>query len=404
MAHTITERPNSICFSKNEIRYRYTLDDLSRAGLYFEVKLWYKYEGGTYAIYTTEKLKPTSDGVVTFYLQQYIDSLLKPDFRDASLLNVADKQWVYFYIDTREVWDEDTTTEFTTHEEGNERLAILAGIEKHRYGRNNFFINYFDVRKPFLTWIPTNRFIFINQPVFLSVLIKAGSTANLAIKVDWKATDGTIGDFTENLDEEAGYIFHLNVHADILGLTSVLAGKKLYYYDVSIINTATDAVVIDAYRFYINYDYFYNYYDLIYFNSFRGIDTIRVRGEVVEGIDRQYDDADGGFGSSEWNAIIKSAENKQVGIVGRKYYKGDIGYLNNKKEQQVLAEMLLSPYILQKIDSRFVPLLCMSKSKDFRNSADTRWSFPIEWQLAETNEVFTPEWINLGTGTDTETY
>lgn len=406
MSHTITERPHIFCLSKNEIRYNYTVSGPTRPGLYFEIKIMYRYEGlAVFKELVTEKLKPTSTGHVSFYMQQYIDSLLEPSQEFTAVINHAVSQYVHFYVMTREVWDDNTDEDFTEDEEDHVRVAFMAGVEKHRYSRNNFFKNYLfagDVTR-WLTWLPNNRSIFPGQPVYLTALIDPGTTdLAMKIKTEWMATDGSTGTREDAIDTE-GYLFHINAEINSLGVIDPLIGKKLFWYEVSIVTSSE--TIVQPYRFYIKYEHFYQYHDLIYFNSLGGIDSIRIRGELTFAPERSFEQVEGGFGSSEWNTIFKQPETTHAALSWTRSYKGDVGYLNSQAEQEaILAELSLSPCILQLIDERFVRVLNISKSKDWNRSTDSTWSIPIEWQLAESNQVYTPSWPALALGNDEETY
>ena len=56
------------------------------------------------------------------------------------------------------------------------------------------------------------------------------------------------------------------------------------------------------------------------------------------------------------------------------------------------------------LDGKWLPLLNIQTTVEIHKSSDTKWGLPIEWQLAETNESYTPDHVLLGSGNDTETY
>lgn len=405
MAHTITERPNRFCFSKNEIRYCYTVDTLDRAGLYFEMKLIL---GATEIV--LPPLKPNSDGTVIVYLQQYIDSYLTYTIPFANAITNATTQWIDFYVATREVTDAVVNPDYTVTENTHVRIALKAGIEKNRYGRNNFFVNYVDAYLPWLTWQPSGRMVALNEPQYLTALFRLGTTTDLHLKTNWMCTDGTSGTIDTTLTVASGYIFHFKTDAATLGVIAAIGTRKLYYYEVFIdverfVDGGIDVSrVVNEYRYYIDYTQRYSSFDFIYINSLGGVDTVRAVGEVANSIERNFDEVEAGFGNSEWNTLQKAHESFYTAITQRRSYKGDIGYRYTKAQQQALIELLLSRYVYQIIDSRLVPVLAVQKTQALGKTTDKLQSFPIEWQLSEANEVFTPHHILLGLGSDTETY
>jgi len=404
MAHTINERPPAFCLSKNELRYVYTLTDLSRAGLELQIKLFYvrKSDNANVQIGGNFNLKPDANGKVYFYFNAYIDSLLTYNMPANSLVNECDTQYTQFFVYTREVWDADATEEFNEHEESKKRVALKMGVEKHRYSRDNFF-NYFNASKTFFTWVPTNRFIFLNQPNYLTAFIAAGNTTGLKVRAQYTLVDGTVGNVDSSIDGLEGYLFHVNVNPTTLGVIAAAAGEPVYKFSVSIFNSS-DETIVGPYTFFVDYTPLYNYYDLLYFNSLGGVDSIRIAGKVNTLFDIQNETAEGGFSLLESNVINKNPDTIATAIAISRKYKGDAGWCDHKQQQLAFIELFGSACIFQKIDSRNVRVLNIAKSVDTGEVNDDMQSLPVEWTLAETNDVLTPLNIVLGFAPDTETY
>lgn len=404
MAHTINERPPAFCLSKNELRYVYTLTDLSRAGLELQIKLFYvrKSDNANVQIGGNFNLKPDANGKVYFYFNAYIDSLLTYNMPANSLVNECDTQYTQFFVHTREVWDADVTEAFNEHEESKMRVALKMGVEKHRYSRNNFF-NYFDANKCFFTWVPTNRFVFVNQPNYLTVFIPSGNTDGLKVRVAYTKFDGTRIIFFHSIAGLEGYLFHLNVNPVTLGIIASAAGDLVQRFTVSILDAA-DQTIINPFTFFIDYTPLYNYYDLLYFNSLGGVDSIRVTGKVNSSFDIQSERAEGGFSLLESSVINKNPDTIATAIAISRKYKGDAGWCDHKQQQLAFIELFASACIFQKIDGRNVRVLNVSTTVDTGEVNDDMQSLPVEWTLAETNDVLTPLNISLGLAADTETY
>lgn len=519
MAHHVIERPNKYCFSKNEIRYGYSVDDLLRVGLYLEVKLRYKiltgmakinwhnnesafdsnlfikvngasireifatslgsdlvkagdevkfilptitaWGAGTpyaklvvlkdgvqvfnnyttlqdeahwlnytciaeadciYTVYaytknetdqghaidpvdvpedlytdlSSWKLKPNPDGSVFIPIQQYIDSVLTTVFPDGNFTN-ASAQTCYFYMVSREVYEGHTNPDYVTSEDVHLRLALKAGIEKHRYARNNFFVNYFDTEKPWMTWQPSKRMVWADQPHYLTAFLKSGTANQSVLRIKYSNIAGVISNLNIPITT-AGWMLHIKVDPASLGIPV----EGLYYYEIALLHG--DDIVLNDYRFYINYDTIYKSFDLICSSSLAGIDAVRVTGEVSMAIDRNYVETEGSFKVNEWSETIKSHEASQNGITYRRTFKGDMGHQRTIREQESLIDILLSKNIYQIIDGRFVPINILQKSIILRKTTDKLISLPVEWSLSEENESYTPQDINLGIGSDTEAY
>ena len=399
MAYSTTERPNRFCMSKNEIRYCFTVTELARPGLYFQIKLM---AGANELV--LPPLKPNADGKVIVYLQQYIDSYLTYNIPFLENFTNANNQWINFFVATREVTNAIPNPEFIQPEASHVRTALKMGIEKNRYGRNNFF-NYYGSKLMFLTWQPMGRTIAIDEPLFLTAFFPNFDTTNFFLKVNYQCTDGTYGALSIALTGGNGFIYHCKTDVATLGLTAAVGSKKLYWYEVSVEVVGNDTgIMVNGFRFYIDYTKRYRHHDFIYINSLGGVDTARAVGEVTTSIERDFEIVEGGFTANEWNTTIKGHDSFYTGITQRRNYKGDMGFRATKEEQYAMIELLLSQYIYQIIDSRLVPILALQKSQAMGKNTDKIQSFAIEWTLAETNETFTPQHIALGLGSDTETY
>jgi hypothetical protein len=403
---SVIERPHTFCFSKNEIRYVFNVDEPDRAGLFVEVKLQYAAIGEiSFTELMTWQLKPATDGKVYIYLQAYLDSLcnyLVPD--PAENVNNANAQCMQFYIEWREVEDADTNPDWQTGESLHVRTAIKGGIERHKMSRNNFFVNYIDADKPFLTWTPSPRFVFPDEPVFLSFLnLDSGELATGSkIKMNYVLQDGTTGSSVLT-DVIEGLLVHIKADAVTMAVDTTTANKCVYY-DVSIVADDETTILINPFRFYIEYRPLYAWYDLLYHNSTGGIDTARVKGETDIAYTRNTAEGEGGLDVDDWTTTTKPHEKLFSNIVLQRNYKGDIGFLRTKNRQEAGIELLASKSVYMLIDDRYVPVVNVQSSQKLGTARDKIQSFPVEWQLSESNESFTPAAQTFGLGVDNETY
>ena len=404
MAHIIRERPNALCMSKNEIRYVYFVSSPDRLGLYLEAQLFYRTKDtDSYSSLPSFKLSPNDDGNVYVYIQYYIDSILQfvlPSVTDT--ITAADKQSLLFYLAVREVEDASVgVIDWDNAENEFPRIALKMGVEKNRYSRNNLF-NYLSDNNLFLTWQPNNRLIFPTQPTFLSFLLTEGNCTGYKLKVVFQTIQGTNDDIITALPSLAAYLFHIRTDIASLGIT-IPEGEQLHWWEVSIIDS-NNLVKFGTYRYYADYDTIYYCHDFIYTNSLGGIDAVRAKGELQYSFERQTEEIEGGFTTNEWNTQIKNAETTYRAINLRRTFKGDLGYRKSKLEQSAMIELLASTAVYEILDGRMIPLLHIQKTQTLRKTTDQILPFPIEWQYAETNEVFTPNTISLGMGAETETY
>lgn len=408
MSATVTERPYQYCLSRNEIRYKFNISDLTPEGLYLQVKLMVQPIGGSEEEIYTATLKPNPDSTVYFYCQQFIDSYLKyvrPVVGDVA--TDANNQCVQFWVEFREITDADPDPEWPiAPEETHKRLAIKAGVEPWKNARNNFFINYVETDKPFLTWqphaYPNRKFVFANQKLWLTAFNPANTVASYDIEVTVNYVDSTITATNHTVAvPTAGTLLHIAADLTTLGITG-LAGD-VHYYDIRVSDGAA-GYIAQTYRFYINYDPCYRYYDLYYHNSLGGFDPVRVRGEVTRFFDLDGRDAQGGLQLDDWESANKPFESLITGTTGRRRFAGTVGFANTPREQEALMEILYSESAFQLIDGRWVPIVRVTKSKELNKTTDDLWSFDVEWQLSAQSQSFTPEEQVFGDGDHTETY
>lgn len=407
MSTSVIERPAVLSFTKNEIRYVFQSTDITPAGFYLQIELYVKElkPGSVFVPVKTFNLKPNSDGKTYLYINDRIDTKTSYVIPAINLPTTnANLQAVQFYILFREVTALTPDDDFNETESEKVRTALKGGIEKQKFSRNNYF-NYQSTNKLFFTWQPQNRFIFSNEFAFLSLYITGASRK---IKITIKKLDGTIVNETINVDFSEALFWHINVSPGFLNINALAKGDPVMYYEVSILDAA-DVLLYNSYRFYIEYRPQYTYYDLGFHNSLGGFDTIRVKGDTTWAIERDVTEAEGALTLDGFAATKKPGEITHSYISKRDTYKGDIGFIRTadgsmKAPQEVMIELLISLSIWQLLDSRWVQVIGVQRGVDLRKSSDKKFSFPIEWAIPFYNSVFTPKEINLGLGTETETY
>lgn len=402
MSTSITERPSIYAHSKNEIRYQFTTTDLSPLKQYIEVELYAKLiSASEYTKIKTFNLKPNPDGITYVYLDGYIDSLLKWVLPVVNTtFTTASNQVAQFYVRFREVSQATPTPSWIETELDHIRIALKGGVEKQKWSRNNYFL-YQDNAKAFYTWEPRDRYVFQNQLAFISCFIKTTGTYKLNISVKKIGVDTPVVSQT-NCSFTAGNFYHLNVGFTQLGISAIASAAPVHYYDISILNPS-DAVEFAAVRFYVEARPLYEYVDMIYHNSLGGVSTQRVRGELTISFEKEVQQMDGSLSNQLWSDTVKVGESYHSSTK-KDTYKGDIGFFATKAHQDACQDLLISPSIYQWMDDRMVPVLNLQKNVNFRKTTDKVFSLPIEWQLAFSNAVYTPSKVQLGIGTELETY
>lgn len=385
---TITNRPYQYCWSKNEIAFSFLLTDLSATGLYGQIRIFYALPGvSTFTdMGQVFELVPDSEGTITLPVQQYIDALLKyilPDIRET--ITVADKQAIKFYISYRQITDDDPDADWT-NDDDNTILALKGGIEKNKWLGNNYFVNYQEAGKYFLTWHPNNSFVFANENVFLTFWNLLPADANYTLKVIKYCTDATTVTVTTSF-YASSTLYHFFINPDVFDFSDP-TGKILYYYTAQVFDN-TDTAISELRTFYIEKRPVYVFYELLFHNSLGGFQNLR----TISDINLTYD-----------RALIESENNTGIihtSILLRKKYKGDAGYKREKERQLSLMELLASKNVFMLIDRMYCRVVNLQDSQDTGTEKDKKFNFLLEWSLSESNEVFTPAnkiFNYLGTG------
>lgn len=406
MAITLTERPFRLGFSKNESRYIFTVTNPASAGCAVQVRLFYHTITSASAppvLITDIKLTPTPDGNVAFYAQTYFESILKLQMPAAGSTTAlaATNQHCYFWIEYRQVTDLAPNNAWIITERDRKRIMMLGGIEVQKYERNNFFENYLIPDKWWLTWLPTNRFVGLDQEHYLSWFKTITDAEDFVMKVKVVYTDAT-EDNTVELALPAGnnFVYHLPTGVAQLGLAALNPDKTIHYYEVHIENVA-DGVQANPYRFYIDYDYYYKKFDWVYLNSLGGLDAVRVKGRYTRDIEREVSSASTLNLINQINDPVKNSDTIDTGILLTKKWKGDVGFMNSPDEQDGVADLLPSTEVFEKIDGRWLRIKLLTKTQPMGGSEDKKWSFPVEFMYGWVNDIYTPDKKNFGAGSNT---
>src|SRR5262249_15581489 len=133
-----------------------------------------------------------------------------------------------------------------------------------------------------------------------------------------------------------------------------------------------------------------------------GIDSVRVCGDTGIGYDRNTLDADAGINVREWNASTRTREKYFSFAAIQRKYKGNIGSFKTrtKQQQESYMELFVSKSIYMQFDSWWVAVLMIQSSQDLGSRKNITDGFPLEWELSESNEVYTPTTKVFGLGTN----
>lgn len=400
MSTTVVERPASFSFSKNEVRYVFN----TTGGISFlQVKVVYKLAGSMQVVeLKTYALNPNPDGKTYLYISKLLAGLLSFVLPDpAQDVTSAGKQAIQFAVHFRERTTGDNEPAWNTTETDHWRWLLMGGVEQQVASRNNIF-NLLTQTKQFITWQPSGRYVFPAEKLWLTFL-NLGGLSNISLKITKKLFNANATSTTTALSFGAGPIHHIQVSPLFLGLNADIESKNLHFFEVALVNNDNPAITA-SYRFYIEYRPLYNAHFFVYQNSIGGIDGCVVSGQIEPTAKRSIEEIETGLDIGDWQTSVKRGERSHLNISSERVYKGDIGFMRTRKQAEAMQELLLSRNIFERFGDRWVPVLNIQSSGNLPSNEDTLFSMPIEWQLPFNNEVYTPDYIDLVKGTDTETY
>lgn len=404
MSIVVQERPSARNWSGNFCNYKlYSSTAEADPTIYFEVRLMFRFVSGGYSEIVRLPFTPV-DGVANVNFQYVLDGLLTggvPVLQgDETLPTVADEQSGYFFISFREITG--VAVGFDDSEIDFERFVIKGGIEYFKWQGNNFWDNYFDISKPFLTWQESGRLAGPAERMYLAWLNHT-SISGTALKARFTVeyTDGgtnRIFDIalTDIVPGKVAYIPSGYTQQDLASLEPT---RTVYYWKVKIMDhtdSGTPVAVSDEFTYYLDFRHDYNGITLNYRNSLGGLDSLRVRGVIETNLkydnEQQSTVADAKYYTGSRIKPIATIFNNRETII----WKGDAGWVN-KAEQERLRDALLTRDVLWERGMKWVPVLVVSGDFKLRNSEDQLFSFPIEFALAHQGDKFyTPDDAGIG--------
>lgn len=399
----ISQRPYKFCFSKNPVQYTFSeISNFADAGCYLLIQIYKRDIGGANEILLfTEQIKPLSTSVV-YDMASIVESSLEyalPDF--AGSVVQSGNNVKEFYVKFATITDAAPDASYIS-DATNFIYGVKGGIPRPQWDWNNYFVNYVQNNKPFLTWQPNNRFVGLNDSFFISFLNSLASVS-LSLIVDAVYIDGTTAQVVTNFTDSNKVLYHIQAGPDQLGLNALHADKRLYKYSLSIVSTANHATVfVNPYTYYIDYRNFYNTKFIHYYNSLGGVEMVRANGMIETTADVTFTDSErfGGnviIGSPNLEEYTQTAKSKVDS------FKGDSGFLYTKAEQDVFQEILLTRFAWERIIGNNWRIYVTNKSTSLRKTTDKTWAIPLEWRYSFSNSVYAPL-IDLGVGGDGNNY
>lgn len=406
MSITVYKRPNDRCWSGNPIHYQlYSGTAAADATIVFEIKI--KFKRADAAAYSDIVVLPYNpvNGYADVDIQDILDSLM--DYEVPYIIDPPEyasplfcRQITgLFYIQFREITTIDPDPAWVDTESANELFVIKGGIAFHKWRGNNYWENYFDPLKPFLTWQQSARLASLGERMYVAWLnLTDADPADLRMRRKLVFTDASEYTYDHNFPSNKYDVVYFPAGATQLLLDEVFPTKEIWYWTLQVWNLDTGLPESEEYKYELDNRNDYNGITLNYRNSLGGLDSVRVRGTIEYNLQRefaqqghivQHDYFTGGFISGK----IKAANSTEL-----LQYKGDIGHLN-KEEQDRLRDIHLQREVWWEISKKWLPILAMTGSTKKGTTEDQLWGMPIEFAISSGGDrYYTPDNVDLQDG------
>jgi hypothetical protein len=405
MAITIQKRPYDRNWSGNPMLYQlYSAAAFADATIFFEIAIWFKRrDEADYSSIVTFPFYPVS-GTAKIDVHSIVHRLLEyelPNLTDGFTYEnplFAKKMSGFCYIKFREITTLDPDPAWATDAD-NARLVVKGGISYEKWRGENYWINYFDVNKPFLTWQQSGRLADLTERMYLPWLNLTDVTeGSVMMRRKLVFTDGT-EDFAfidfQVLKYDVGYF---PAGATQLKLDEVDVTKTIWYWELQVYDvTDPDALVAlsTAFKYELDNRNDYNDVTLNYRNSLGGLDSVRVRGIIEFSQDRSFTEQDRVVLADYWNDHFINPKRIAVDSTELLIYKGDVGHLG-KEEQDRLRDIHHQREAWQYQQGKWMPMMLLTGNQRLKKSDDKLWGSPIEFAVASGGDNFyTPNSINL---------
>lgn len=406
MAIVITKRPNTRNWSGNPIHYRlYSEDAVSDNTIFFEISIMFKQTGTS--VFTEVVTLPYNpvNGEAKIDIESILDGMLEyetpalPSANEYTTPLFAKKMTGEFFIMFREITTDEPDPEWDDTESDFVRFVIKGGISWSKWRGDNYWVNHFDVNKPFLTWELNNKLAAITERMYLAWLnMTALAPAEIKMKRKLAFTDGTFDNATYDMPANLNEVVFFPSGGSQLNLATINPAKKIYYWELVVWDILNDAALSETFRYYKDNRHDRNAITLNYRNSLGGINSARVRGVIDYKLEREFTQQERIVLHNyfEGNAIqprIRAGNSYEILM-----YEGNIGFLG-KEEQDRMRDIHFQREVWWEQQLKWLPVALMTGSDTMKKSTDMLWNMKVVFAIASAGEkYYTPQSINLAEG------
>lgn len=373
----------------------------------FEIRIKFKPTGAAaYSDILVLPYKPVS-GTAKVDIQDILDGLIShelpylPQPTSVPSPHISYKASGQFYIEFREITTAAPDPAWDDSEDAYEGFVIKGGISFEQWRGDNYWVNYFDVVKPFLSWTESGRLRAYSELVWLTWLnLTDIGEYDIKMKLTTTFTDGSQVSSTMDCPVPKYCVGYFPSGADQLKLNDIDPTKTVHYWELQVIDSGTNPVepLSQVFRYYLDNRNDYNDKNLHFRNSLGGLDSTRIRGVIEFNSQRDFTSIEkivmNDYYTGHFISGRVAADNSTEILV----YKGDIGHLG-KEEQDRLRDIHLLREVWLGKKLKWLPVMLLTGSQKLKTTQDKRFSMPIEWCIASGgNYYYTPDNVDLQEG------
>ena len=247
MAIQILKRPYDRNWSGNPISYTlFSAAAEAENTNYFEIKIKFKrLDAVAYSDALTLPYKPVT-GTAKIDIQDILDGLLvyelpmMPEADEWQSILLAKKMTGHFYIEYREITIAAPDPDWETDVE-NPFFIIKGGISFHKWRGDNYWVNYFDVKLPFLTWQESGRQHSLTERMYLAWLnLTDVAVTAMKMQLTVRFTDGSENVSLLDCAVPLKNVCYFPSGAAQLEIESIDVNKTIYYWELQVIKQSTN--------------------------------------------------------------------------------------------------------------------------------------------------------------------
>lgn len=226
------------------------------------------------------ELPADANGEAVFKIESILRGYLQPDIPDLQQIGLKrlESQCKRFYMAQEEKYGDPAVIYDTTIMQY--RYVLLGGINKVEYTVDDFFDVYLPNNKPFYTWQPAEKQVFVDQPEYLTFIVNEYEINLMLVQIRITLEDGTVLEDTLMTWEqpERYELYRFPAGFSQLQLSGYEINKRVVSYELWV-EDELGVPLTETRKFTLNRSTMNRRY-FLYLNALGGFDTLTAVGKI----------------------------------------------------------------------------------------------------------------------------